>query len=560
MKRVDKIGEGSYGIVYSAKFKPTKQNDLIKEINDEDEGKVVAIKRNFKELSSSWIGNIHEADILARLRGHPFIVEIQRFAYGDPFQKQRPMTPEASMNGDNFKKMKEDKIHFVLEHATHSGDTYMASDKFNYYNSKVILCQVLLGLEYIHAKKLIHRDLKPANILINYDSQGLPVAKLCDFGMSSQHCKAVPSTPGVVTHWYRAPEICFRHPDYDYSSDMWSFGCLMFEFISRRAWLRGTDDSDTKTFNTIIDRLDSNPSEDDLKYLKSKSSKPINISQKSLTNKKFSYQSQLKMIPSEVNEFNKKGGTLDDFCDLMKKCLQINPKKRISVSDALKHPFFDIFKKYIADVREIFPPVGPGPVQITIHDCMERKWAINTVFEIFNERDSSEYRHWYKESIIFHALDLFDRYLEWAFKPNNEKIILEDEETPYSGRLHNKEESELRFYVCLYIMHKYYSTLTHPLRWESFVPTYLREDPANTLIAENFEFLLVKNVCNYKIFRETFLEMIDKFNHPTNQKFICHLLDSYGRTGEYIGTIEGFYRMKTGLNIGDVEIETITRD
>jgi hypothetical protein len=54
--------------------------------------------------------------------------------------------------------------------------------------------------------------------------------------------------------------------------------------------------------------------------------------------------------------------------------------------------------------------------------------------------------------------------------------------------------------------------------------------------------------------------MIDKFNHPTNQKFICHLLDSYGRTGEYIGTIEGFYRMKTGLNIGDVEIETITRD
>jgi glutamate mutase epsilon subunit len=65
----------------------------------------------------------------------------------------------------------------------------------------------------------------------------------------------------------------------------------------------------------------------------------------------------------------------------------------------------------------------------------------------------------------------------------------------------------------------------------------------NELIAENFEFLLVKTVCNYKIFRETFLEMVDKFDHPTNSDFLSFLLDSYGRTKEYIGTIEGLYRI-----------------
>ncbi len=545
MKRIEKIGEGSYGTVYSAKFNPSNPKD-----SESSDAKIVAIKRNFKEQSSSWIGNIHEADILARLRGYPFVVEIQRFAYGDPFNQQKPMTPDAA----DSRKMKEDKIHFVLEHATHSGDGYITSDKFSFYNSKIILCQVLLALEYIQAKHLIHRDLKPANILINYDSQGLPIAKLCDFGMSNQYCKTVPSTPGVVTHWYRAPEICYRHDDYNYPSDVWSFGCLMFEFISKRAWLHGVDDSDVKTFNTILSRLDEYPADEDIKYLKSKSPRPITLSSSAQNARRFSYESQLKMIPSEVNEFNRLGGNMTQYCDLLRKCLQINPNKRISVSDALKHPFFDIFRDYINNVRKIFPPVEPGPCQITIHDCIERKWMINVAFEIFNDRNDII---WFKESILFHAIDLFDKYLEWAFKPGNTKVALNDSETEYSGRLHTKQESELRFYVCLYIMHKYYATLLHPLEWKNFVPTSFREDKSNEIIAENFEFLIVKNVCNYKIFRETFLELIDKFGHPSDLNFIRHLLDAYGRSGDYIGTIEGLYRIKNKLNIGDEDIDTI---
>jgi serine/threonine protein kinase len=239
MDRVEKIGEGSYGIVYSGKFK--------KSSSDEEE-KMYAVKRNFKEKSASWIGNIHEADILARLRGHPFVVEIKSFSYGDPFTQTKPMTPDLAQE----RKMREDKIHFVLEHAEQSGDSYICENKFSFYNSKIILVQVLLGLEFIHAKRIIHRDLKPSNILVSYDKQGLPIAKLCDFGMSAQHCKAVPSTPGVVTHWYRAPEICYKHEDYDYATDVWSFGCLMFEFVSKRAWMHGVDDSDTKIINKMI--------------------------------------------------------------------------------------------------------------------------------------------------------------------------------------------------------------------------------------------------------------------------------------------------------------------
>lgn len=545
MNRVDKIGEGSYGIVYSGKLRDDNTRESALDSSREDpipnedpEGKMFAIKRNFKEESASWIGNVHEADILARLRGHPFIVEIHRFSYGDPFTQNRPMTPKSGIGG-NFNKMKEDKIHFVLEHAKQSGDSYLYENKFSFYNSKIILCQILLGLEFIHAKNLIHRDLKPANILINYDPQGLPIAKLCDFGMSSQYCKAIPSTPGVVTSWYRAPEICYEHEDYSYASDVWSFGCLMFEFISKSAWLHGVSDSNNKIVNAIASRLESAPSQEDIHALKTKGNRSIAISGSSMSARRISFESQLRLTRSEIEDFNKKGGSLEEFIDLLKKCLQINPRKRISVSEALNHPFFSIFQDYISNVRKVFRPVGPGPCSITIYDCVERKWAVNFAFSIFNDKDVID---WYKESILFHGLDLFDRYLEWAFKPDNQKVRLLEKETEYSGRLHTKEEVELRFYGCLYVMHKYYSTLIHPKDWKGFFPLHLY-NKENEMIAENFEFNLVKNVCNYKIFRETFLEMVDRFDHPTNSEFISHLLESYGRTEEYIGTIEGLYRI-----------------
>ena len=534
MERINKIGEGSYGIVYSGKLKESAIKDSSLEVETQE--KTYAVKRNFKERTASWIGNIHEADILARLRGYPFIVEIHRFSYGDPFQQTKPMTPNLASE----RKMKEDKIHFILEQAKYSGDDYLSDDKnFSFYNSKIILCQILLALEFIHSKNLIHRDLKPANILVNYDKQGLPIAKLCDFGMSAQHCKAIPSTPGVVTHWYRAPEICYRHEDYGYATDVWSFGCLMFEFVSKRAWLNGVADDDKKIINSIVSRLEEVPSQEDINSLKTKREYSIAINNSSMTARRISFESQLKLTRLEMEDFNKRGGIMEDFIDLMRKCLQINPRKRISISDALKHPFFSIFSEYIANVRKMFPPAGPGPCQITIYDCIERKWAVNTAFSLFNDRDTVI---WYKESILFHALDLFDRYLEWAFKQGNTKIELREKETEFAGRLHSKEETELRFYVCLYIMHKYYSTLYHPLDWKNFFPQHLY-NKENELIAENFEFQLIKTVCNYKVYRETFLEMIDHFDHPTNTDFLGFLLDSYGRITEYIGTIEGLYRI-----------------
>jgi len=527
MDRIDKVGEGSYGVVYSAKYKNPE--------NEKDKG-LFAVKRNFKELTSDWFGNIHEADLLIRLKGHPFIVDIHKIAIGDPFDMAHPMTPTTA----NKRKMAEDKMHFILEYVSICGDSYLHSDNFSYANSKIILAQVALALEFMHSKNIIHRDLKPANILMDFQNK-VPYAKLCDFGMSYNFIKHEAKTPGVVTCWYRAPEICLGHKDYDFKSDIWSFGCLMFEFMSKEPWLVGIPDDDSKIINQILSRLEEPASEEDLNYLQNKQSKDkkIKIVTKDNMRRRLTYESQLNMRPSSRMEFEKYCGKLNVFVDLMRKCLQINPEKRPSIREVLDHEFFSYYKEYVKSVRAKYHINLNPKIQVVINNSIERKWAINMALNVYNNRHNS-YR-WYQHNILFHAINLFERYLDWAFRIGNDKVELKPVETQFHGRLFNKQETEMRFWVCLYVMHKYYSTLFHPKTWEKFCPSGFRGEESANENAEYFEYRLIKNACNYKIFEDTIYEMSDK-NETLSEEKILKILTFYSNIDNYIGSLDGLYR------------------
>jgi len=74
----------------------------------------------------------------------------------------------------------------------------------------------------------LHRDLKLSNILINRNG----IIKLADFGLARKYNKkSTYYTSGVVTLWYRAPEILLKVGKYSESSDIWSFGCIFAEFL-----------------------------------------------------------------------------------------------------------------------------------------------------------------------------------------------------------------------------------------------------------------------------------------------------------------------------------------
>ena len=104
---------------------------------------------------------------------------------------------------------------------------------------KDILIQILRGLSYLHSKAIIHRDLKPQNILISdYDGELIP--KISDFGISKSISAEDRSSSVVMgTIEYMAPEQ-FNPVRYGINGristnlDLWSFGILTYEVITKR--------------------------------------------------------------------------------------------------------------------------------------------------------------------------------------------------------------------------------------------------------------------------------------------------------------------------------------
>ena len=90
--------------------------------------------------------------------------------------------------------------------------------------------QLLKGIEFCHAHRVLHRDLKPQNLLI--DQKGN--IKLADFGLARAFGIPVRTyTHEVVTLWYRAPEILLGARQYACPVDIWSLGTIFAEMCTR---------------------------------------------------------------------------------------------------------------------------------------------------------------------------------------------------------------------------------------------------------------------------------------------------------------------------------------
>ncbi|KAL0485619.1 hypothetical protein AKO1_011933, partial [Acrasis kona] len=90
------------------------------------------------------------------------------------------------------------------------------------------LIQISQGLKYLHDKRILHRDIKPQNIFLDHDNN----VKIGDMGLG----RILGPTSnfahtGVGTPLYFSPELCREEP-YNHKSDIWAFGCLMFELAS----------------------------------------------------------------------------------------------------------------------------------------------------------------------------------------------------------------------------------------------------------------------------------------------------------------------------------------
>jgi NIMA (never in mitosis gene a)-related kinase len=108
--------------------------------------------------------------------------------------------------------------------------------------------QIMLALDFLHARHILHRDMKTKNVFLDGDLPSLvkgvhkvPFVKLGDFGISKilDRTGELAKTQ-IGTPYYLSPEICENKP-YGAKSDVWAAGCILFELVTFSVPFQGRD-------------------------------------------------------------------------------------------------------------------------------------------------------------------------------------------------------------------------------------------------------------------------------------------------------------------------------
>ncbi|CAJ0573009.1 unnamed protein product, partial [Mesorhabditis spiculigera] len=188
-------------------------------------------------------------------------------------------------------------------------------------HTKLFLYQTLRGLKYLHSANILHRDIKPSNLLVN----GNCLLKICDFGLARVWNSATHQNMSheVVTMYYRAPELLMGARSYTGAVDIWSVGCIFGELAFRKIFFQA--DTPYQQLHKIIEFLGS-PGADALKYANEATR---------------NYLTRQAPKPSQIEGFRVHAEPIitDVGLDLLLRLLMFNPDHRLSVEQALHHPF-----------------------------------------------------------------------------------------------------------------------------------------------------------------------------------------------------------------------------
>eukprot|EP00002_Diphylleia_rotans_P014842 TRINITY_DN2885_c0_g1_i2.p1 TRINITY_DN2885_c0_g1~~TRINITY_DN2885_c0_g1_i2.p1 ORF type:complete len:507 (+),score=75.85 TRINITY_DN2885_c0_g1_i2:50-1570(+) len=192
---LQKLGQGSYGVVYQAKRISDGQFYVLKKID--------LARMSAKEQQDA----VQEVKILASV-DHPSIVK-----YYDSFLDRTHLciVMELAKKGTIADRLKS-----------------LGSRKLQETVIWKWFLQICLGLKHLHDKRILHRDIKSTNVFLDSEENikigDLGLARVLDY--SSQLASTMVGTP-----YYLSPELCENRP-YNAKSDVWALGCTLYELCT----------------------------------------------------------------------------------------------------------------------------------------------------------------------------------------------------------------------------------------------------------------------------------------------------------------------------------------
>ncbi|XP_076253521.1 cyclin dependent kinase 11B pitslre isoform X5 [Rhynchophorus ferrugineus] len=287
-KCLNKIDEGTYGVVYRAKDKRSDEIVALKRLKMENE------KEGFPITSLREINTLLKAQ-------HVNIVTVREIVVGSNM----------------------DKIFIVMDYIEHDLKSLIETMRFKKQTFmpgeiKCLLKQLLQAVAHLHDNWILHRDLKTSNLLLSHKG----ILKVGDFGLAREYGSPLKAyTSIVVTFWYRSPELLLCTKEYSTPIDMWSVGCIFAELLLMNPLFTGKSEVDQ--LNRIFKDLGT-PSEsiwpgfNELPAVK-----------------------KMKFNDYPVSNLRAKFSTLSEIgLGLLIKFLTYDPVQRITAEDALKHAYF----------------------------------------------------------------------------------------------------------------------------------------------------------------------------------------------------------------------------
>ena len=253
---MNRIEEGTYGVVYRARDKNTNEIVALKRLKMEREKEGFPIT-SLREINTLLISQ------------HKNVVHVREIVVGSNM----------------------DKIFIVMDFVEHDMKSLMETMRqknqvFLPGEVKCLMIQLLSAISHLHDNWILHRDLKTSNLLLSHNgilkvntiihnwhwpnyllfswNTKIQIAAIIfqvgDFGLAREYGSPLKAyTAIVVTLWYRAPELLLGIKEYSTFIDVWSIGCIFGEFLLMNPLFPGKSEVDelNRIFK-LLGKFDSN--------------------------------------------------------------------------------------------------------------------------------------------------------------------------------------------------------------------------------------------------------------------------------------------------------------